>query len=257
MWAAPVPETLLILGGTAEARALADAAVARWPGLRVITALAGRTETPLRPAGELSVGGFGGAEGLADFVRGSSVAALVDATHPFAAEISRNAAHAARQTGVPRLVLCRAPWEFPPGSGVEFVRSISAAKSALETRGRRIFLAIGRKEINQFNALQDRFFLFRFVDLPDAAPPFAQHKVVTGRPGGRDEEEELLRSNRIDLLVAKNGGSDASRAKIDAAIALGIPAVLIDPPEPPPPPRVDTVAAALAWIAETLGLSRP
>lgn len=247
-------DTLLILGGTAEARALADAAVARWPDLRVVTALAGRTADPRRPAGELSVGGFGGARGLADYLRTTRVSALIDATHPFAAEISRNAVQATAETGVPRLLLARAPWSFPPESGVEFVRSISAAKSALETRGKRIFLAIGRKEINHFRELQDRFFLFRFVDLPDAAPPFAQHKVLAGRPGGRKEEEELLRSNAIDLLVAKNGGSDASRAKIDAAIALGIPVILIDPPEPPPPPRVETVDAALAWIGETLGL---
>lgn len=248
-------DTLLILGGTAEARALANAVTVRWPGLRVVTALAGRTENPLRPAGELSVGGFGGAKGLADYLRATKVSALIDATHPFAAEISRNAARAAAETGVPRLLLARASWAFPPESGVEFVRSISAAKSALETRGKRIFLAIGRKEVSQFNELTDRFFLLRFVDAPDAAPLAAQHKVVLGRPGDFAAEEKLLRSNAIDLLVAKNGGSDASRAKIDAAITLGIPVILIDPPEPPPPPRVETVDAALAWIGETLRIS--
>ncbi len=240
--------TLLILGGTADARALAAAVLARWPDRRVITSLAGRTAAPNLPEGEVVTGGFGGAQGLADYMAAEGVDALIDATHPFAAEISANAAAAAKISAVPRLVLARAPWKFVQNAAVQHVRSINAAKTALESGGQRIFLAIGRQEVNQFNMLKDCFFLLRFIDAPTVPPPFAQHEVLAGRPGTYDEERRMLQQFAIDTLVAKNGGSDASRAKVDAALELGIRVILIDPPAPPPPPHADGIDAALAWL---------
>jgi precorrin-6A/cobalt-precorrin-6A reductase len=243
-----VVSTLLILGGTVDARALAAAVLARWPDRRVITSLAGRTAAPRLPMGEVQTGGFGGAQGLADYMAAEGVDAMIDATHPFAAEISRNAAEAAEIAAVPRLVLVRAPWEFVQNAAMQHACSINAAKTALESGGQRIFLAIGRQEVNQFNILKDRFFLLRFIDAPAEPPLFAQYKVLTGRPGGYDDERRLLQQFEIDTLVAKNGGSDASRAKVDAALDLGLRVILINPPAPPPPPHADGIDAALAWL---------
>ena len=239
---------LLILGGTADARALAARVRAHWPAMRVVTSLAGRTAAPRLPEGEVVTGGFGGAGGLADYITAEGVDALIDATHPFAAEISKSAAEAATIARVPRLVLTRPPWVFVQNAAMQHVRSINAAKSALKTGGTRIFLAIGRQEINQFNELQDRFFLLRFIDPPQSPPGFAQYEVLTGRPGTPEDERRILQQFAIDTLVAKNGGSAASRAKVDAALDLGIRVVLIDPPEPPPPPHADSIDAALAWL---------
>jgi precorrin-6A/cobalt-precorrin-6A reductase len=243
-----VVSTLLILGGTADARALAAGVRARWPGMRVITSLAGRTAAPSLPEGEVVTGGFGGAAGLADYITAEGVDALIDATHPFAAEISKSAAEAASVAQVPRLVLTRPPWVFVQNAAVQHARSINAAKSILKTDGNRIFLAIGRQEINQFKELQNRFFLLRFIDPPQSPPDFAQYEVLTGRPGTLEEERSILQQFAIDTLVAKNGGSDASRAKVDAALELGVKVILIDPPAPPPPPHADSVEGALAWL---------
>ncbi|MEP2803805.1 MAG: cobalt-precorrin-6A reductase [Alphaproteobacteria bacterium] len=240
--------TLLILGGTADARALAAAVQARWPDMRVITSLAGRTAAPRLPVGEVQTGGFGGARGLADHMRAEGVTALIDATHPFAAEISKNPAEAAGISDVPRLVLVRPPWQFVQNAAMQHVCSISAAKSALESGGQRIFLAIGRQEVNQFNALTDRFFLLRFIDAPASPPPFDRCEVLTGRPGTYEDERKMLQQFVIDTLVAKNGGSAASRAKVDAALDLGIRVLLIDPPPPPPPPHAESIDGALAWL---------
>ena len=240
--------TLLILGGTAEARALAAAATARFPDIRVISSLAGRTIAPRMPVGEVYCGGVGGAGGMAQYIRAENVDAVIDATHPFAEEISRNAAQATERAGVPRMVLMRRPWNFVQPDKVQHFRSINAVVAELQGRGERIFLAIGRQEVNQFNELTDRFFLLRFIDAPQTPPLFADCHVLTGRPGGYDDERRMLQQFAIDTLVAKNGGSDASRAKIDAALDLGISVLLIDPPSPPPPPHADSIDAALDWL---------
>lgn len=240
--------TLLILGGTADARALAAAVRERWPDMRVITSLAGRTATPHLPVGEVQVGGFGGAPGLAEYIRAERVTTLIDATHPFAAEISKSAAEAATIARVPRLVLSRPPWVFVQNSAMQHARSINTAKSALESAGQRIFLAIGRQEVSQFNTLKGRFFLLRFIDAPASPPPFDRYEVLTGRPGTYDDERRMLQQFSIDTLVAKNGGSAASRAKVDAALDLGLRVILIDPPDLPPPPHAVGIDAALAWL---------
>ena len=118
----------------------------------------------------------------------------------------------------------------------------------MESDGKRIFLAIGRQEVNQFKDLQDRFFLLRFVDPPQSPPGFAQYEVLTGRPGSPEDERSILQQFAIDTLVAKNGGSAASRTKVDVALELGIRVVLIDPPDPPPPPHAVSIDGALAWL---------
>ncbi|MEK9672397.1 MAG: cobalt-precorrin-6A reductase [Rhodospirillaceae bacterium] len=244
-------KTILILGGTAEARSLADQAVAQWPDARVVTSLAGRTKSPRLPRGEIETGGFGGADGLADYLVRENVDVLIDATHPFAAEISRNAERAAAGAGVPRLVLARPPWSFAGNTNVRHVPDLPGVHDALASAVR-IFLAIGRQEVAAFAPGTGKFFLLRFIDPPASPPNFAGCRVLTGRPESVAEETNLLQSHRIDTVVAKNGGSDASRAKIDAALALGLSVILIDPPPPPMPPRAGTVDAAINWIAKNI-----
>ncbi len=241
-------KAVLILGGTAEARQLADAAQARWPNLRIVTSLAGRTVDPRRPAGEVVTGGFGGAQGLAEFIARQDVQILIDATHPFADEISASAARAAASVGVPRLVLVRPPWRFPAARRLRSVADLTQARRALDPDDRRLFLAIGRQEIDRFADDPDRFYLLRFIDPPGSPPAFADCHILIGRPGDHESEQALLAEFEIDVLIAKNGGSDASRAKVDAAVALGVKVLLIDPPPPPPPPRVESVEAALDWL---------
>lgn len=245
-------KTLLILGGTAEARGLALAAVKAWPKMRVVTSLAGRTQAPAAISGEVVSGGFGGADGLAGFIKEEKVDLLVDATHPFAAHMSDNAVTAARRAKVPLLRLERRAWTFDNAPTVREVPGFEAAARTLNADPdiRRVFLAIGRQELAPFGQLQHLFFLLRFVDSPSEWPPFKNCQVVTGRPGRVEQERELLKSYRIDTLVAKNSGGGVSRRKIDAAIALGVNVILIARPPRSDAPHAETVEQAVAWIGE-------
>ena len=238
-----VARTVLILGGTAEARALAGAL----DTMTVISSLAGRTSAPLLPAGEVRIGGFGGVDGLAGYLRERRVDALVDATHPFAARISANAAAAATVTGVPLLLLRRPGWRESAGDDWHRVPSAEQAAALLPMLGRRVFLTTGRQEIAAFAGVDECWFLARSVEAP--APPVPRRlEVVLGRgPFTLDTEHRLLREHRIDVLVSKDSGGSA--AKLDAARQRRIPVVLIDrPPAPAGVARVGTVDDAVAWL---------
>ncbi len=246
----PGSKRILILGGTGEAAELARALAGR-PGIEVISSLAGRTRAPATPAGSLRVGGFGGPQGLMDYLGAERIAAIVDATHPFATRIGRNAALAAASLDVPLLRLERPAWE--PVRGDRWIEVDSLAGAAEETarHGARVFLTVGRTELKPFAHLGDIWFLVRLIEEPPAPLPLPRHGVVVGRgPFAEADEAALIRRHRIDLLVSKNSGGAATYAKIAAARRLGIPAVLVRrPPTPPnPPPAVATVAEAVAWI---------
>lgn len=232
---------MLILGGTAEAAALARAL----EGVEVVTSLAGRTRAPAALPGRVRVGGFGGAQGLAAYLEAEGIDALIDATHPFAARISANAAEAVRLRPTPRLMLVRPEWTPQPGDRWTLVPSIAAAAGAVP-EGARAFLAIGRQELAPFAARADAWFLIRSVEPPDGPLP-PHHAVVTGRGPFRVEDEAaLLTSHRIRVLVAKNSGGDD--AKLVAARRLGLPVVLVERPAPPPGERVGTVDEAVNWV---------
>jgi precorrin-6A/cobalt-precorrin-6A reductase len=235
--------TVLILGGTSEARALAGAL----PEFAVISSLAGRTSSPLLPAGEVRIGGFGGVDGLGAFLRERHVDVLVDATHPFAEGISANAAAAAAATGIPLLVLRRPGWVEQPGDDWRRVRTLDDAAALLPRLGRRVFLTTGRQGIATFAGLDDVWFLARSVEPP--APPMPRRlEVLLDRgPFTVEGELRLLREHRIDVLVSKDsGGSDA---KLVAARERGIPVVLIDrPPASPAGATVGAVDEAVAWL---------
>lgn len=244
------PRRLLILGGTAEAVALA-AQAAVLPGLDIVTALAGRTRRPVQPAGGLRRGGFGGAAGLADYLRAERIDLVIDATHPFAARISANAVTAAGTVGVPRLCLQRPEWTARPGDRWIAASDSDDAAARLPKLDTRAFLAIGHSGLAAFASVVGVWFLVRLIDPPEAPLPLPNAEIVQARgPFCVDDERALLAAHRIDVLVSKNSGGDATYAKIAAARDLGLPVVMIRRPAPPKGAHVETVDAALAWLHE-------
>lgn len=227
-----MPAHVLILGGTTEARRLAADLAAR-PGVRVTTSLAGRVARPGALPGEVRTGGFGGPEGLADWLRAHGVDALVDATHPFAESITDHAARAARAAGVPAVVLRRPGWRPGPGDRWYDVPSLAAAAEALPGLGRRVFLTTGRLGLAAFAHLTDLRFLVRSVDPPEPPLPPDTSVVLARGPFTVTGETELLRAHRIDVLVTKDSGGAATAAKLTAARELGLPVVVVRRPALP------------------------
>jgi precorrin-6A/cobalt-precorrin-6A reductase len=247
---------LLILGGTGEARALAGRLVAGVPGLPpldVVTSLAGRTQAPAALPGRVQVGGFGGAAGLAGWLRAHAVDVVVDATHPFAAQISAHAVEACAAAGVARLALVRPGWQARPDDRWIEVADLAEAARRLLRHGSRVFLSTGRRDLDAFAGLDAIWFLIRLVDRPDTSLPLARYAIVTGRgPFGVAAERALFVEHRIDALVCKASGGDATAAKLTAARELGLPVMMIRRPPPPPGPSVETVDKAIAVIRTML-----
>ncbi|HVZ01200.1 MAG TPA: cobalt-precorrin-6A reductase [Dongiaceae bacterium] len=243
---------LLILGGTGEALALARAVAATMPGLDVTTSLAGRTRDPVMPPGAVRTGGFGGADGLVRYIKENEVGLLVNAAHPFAAEMSAHAVEAHRRTNVPLLRLLRPAWNKQPGDSWIPVADVKAAAEICRWLGKRIFLSLGAKDIGSFAGLSNAHFLVRLVDAPEALP-LAHYDLVTARgPFALANERALIAQHGIDLIVTKNSGGEATYAKIVVARELGIPVVMIRRPEialEPGCDAVESVEAALDWIA--------
>lgn len=246
--AVPKRPTLLILGGTSEARALARRVADA--GLDAVYSYAGRTATPVEVPVPTRTGGFGGVEGLTAYLREAGVTHLVDATHPFAATISRNAAEASARAGVPLIALTRPPWEQRKGDDWLRVADIAGAVAALQVDPLAVFLAIGRQEVERFAAAPAHRYLLRFVDAPDAPPALPDHKIVVAR-GPFDEagDRALMEAHGIELVVSKNAGGEGAYAKIAAARALGLPVLMIDRPALPARREVAEADAVMDWIA--------
>ncbi|GGM72965.1 precorrin-6A reductase [Longimycelium tulufanense] len=246
---------VLVLGGTGEARRLA-AALADRPGLHVVSSLAGRIADPLLPEGEVRVGGFGGPDGLAAWLRREQVDMVVDATHPFAHRMTTSAARATAEIGVPFLVLRRPGWQAGPGDNWHWAESVPAAASLLADLGERVFSTIGRQELAAFADLDAHWFLARCVDQPEPPLPRRLEIILDRGPFTVDGERRLLRQHRIDVLVTKDSGGDMTAAKLVAARQLGLPVVVVCRPPAPDVPVVETVEEAVAWL-ETLVATRP
>ncbi|GAA3791244.1 cobalt-precorrin-6A reductase [Streptomyces chiangmaiensis] len=242
---------VLILGGTAEARELAASLVTR-PGVRVTTSLAGRVSRPGALDGEVRVGTFGGAEGLAAWLRAHQVDALVDATHPFAAGITANAARAAAATGVPAVVLRRPGWSAGHGDRWHEAASLDAAAALLPPLGRRVFLTTGRLGLAAFVDLADLHFVVRSVEPPEPPVPPDAEVVLARGPFTVEDETALLVGHHIDVLVTKDSGGAATAAKLSAARDLGLPVVVVR--RPPLPYGVTAVPDVFA-VLTLLGLS--
>ncbi len=218
-------------------------------GVRAMLSYAGRVAQPRVQPVPTRAGGFGGVAGLAEHLTDQGVTHLVDATHPFAAQISRNAAAAAQIAGVPLIALVRPPWVAGPDDRWQHVADPQAAALALAGPRLRIFLAIGRTGLDVFATAPQHYYLLRHVDPPSAPAPLPDHRVILGRPPFAEiDERELLQEHRIDRVVCKNAGGLAGMAKLSAARALGVPVLMIDRPEMPERAEVDTAPEVLDWI---------
>lgn len=225
------------------ARALADA------GMDAVYSYAGRTGAPLGQPLPVRIGGFGGVAGLADFLRCGGFTHLIDATHPFAAQISQNAVAAAQTAGIAMIALERPGWQAQPGDDWRHVADISAAVSVLPDAAARIFLAIGRQNLAAFAAMPQHHYLLRLVDPPDGPLPVPHATVIVARgPFDVAGDLALMRDHGITHLVAKNAGGQGAEAKITAARALHLPVILIERPALPPRPVTAHVAQVMAWL---------
>jgi len=246
---------ILILGGTTEARQLAER-LAKRTDLTVTLSLAGRTAAPVLQPVPLRVGGFGGAEGLADYLIDQKIGVLIDATHPYAAMISANAANAAPRAGVPLLALRRPGWAPVAADRWVEVDDMASAVLTLGDTSRRVFLALGRKEVEPFADAPQHHYVVRSIEpvVPPLAVPHAVY--ITGRgPFDEADERGILEQHRIDVIVVKNSGGTATYGKIAAARALGLPVIMLRRPVLPDVEAVETVGDAVAWLDHTLALA--
>lgn len=223
------------------------AAIAR-AGIDAVYSYGGRTRTPADQPLPTRSGGFGGASGLADYIRRERITHVIDATHPFAAEMSRNAIEACRETGTPLIALERAPWTKAPGDNWIEVADVTAAVAALPEAPTKVFLAIGRQHIAPFARRPQHAYTLRFVDPPETPLPFAADMIVSRGPFTLDGELEMMRARDIAWIVARNSGGGGARAKIDAARLLGLPVIMISRPQLPERPRVESVAEVMQWL---------
>jgi precorrin-6A/cobalt-precorrin-6A reductase len=238
---------ILILGGTGEAVQLA--AKASMDGVEIITSLAGRTRNPINPVGEFRIGGFGGQTGLVNYLQNFHIDVLIDATHPFAAQITLNAAAAAKECNIPHLMLIRPVWEKLPNDLWLEVDSIEDTATALQNQAKRVFLTIGRQELTAFAHLREVWFLMRMIDPPLADAVVPQGMFLYNRgPFTLEQERDLLLHYNIDTLVSKNSGGMATYAKIAAARQLGIKVVMVKRPPIPLGEQVSDVDSAIAWL---------
>ena len=214
-----------------------------------IYSLAGRTTNPVLPPVAHRTGGFGGVQGLADWLRAENIDAVIDATHPFAARISANAAVAARQLGLPLLFLQRPPWRQEAGDHWTRVGDMAQAAAALGEPPARVFLGIGRQEVAAFKAAPQHFYLVRAIEPPDtdSLPPRSEVVLQRG-PFELAAECELLVAHGIDCVVSKNAGGGAAYAKIAAARQLGLRVVMVERAPLPDGGTVVSVDEAMRWL---------
>lgn len=243
------PRSVLILGGTAEAIELADRLVGL--GIEVVTSLAGATREPRHPLGAVRAGGFGGAQGLAQYLEAGRFAILLDATHPFAVNISRQAAEAARSVGIPYFSLIRPAWQQGPGDVWIEVDTAQEAVRRIAPRAR-VLLTIGRKEIAPFLARTDLSGVVRMIEAPALEVPPAWRVLRARPPFSLDQEKSLLAGEATTVLVTKNAGGDQTSAKLHAARILGIPVVMIARPERPAADAEGSVAPLVLKVREAL-----
>lgn len=242
-----LPLPVLLLAGTGEARALAGR-LADDPRFAVTASLAGAVERPQAYPGRVRIGGFGGALGLEEWLRREGIAAVIDATHPFAARISANAVAASQAVGLPLLRLERPAWQAGPGDDWQEVADLDAA-AALLPQGARPFLAVGRKEISRFATRRDLDCLTRMIDPPEPETALPPGRLLLARPSRDiDAEVALLTEHGATHLVTKNSGGPFGEAKLLAARRLGLPVIMVRRPALAGGEVVADVPAALAWL---------
>ena len=244
---------VLVLGGTSEAREVADAL--DQDGQWVVSSMAGRIASPKFPAGEVRVGGFGGAESLAEWLEVNRCAAVIDASHPFAVRISKSAVSACGTAQVPLVRLNRPGWVQQPEDRWYWVDDIESAAVLAPRLGNRILLTIGRQYLNAFQHVSDAWFLVRCVDPPTSSLSMDHELLLSRGPFTLDAEMELIQRHRIDLIVTRDSGGAATEPKLLAARARGLPVVIVRRPPCPDVPTVSGAPQALAWLRQVAGRS--
>ncbi len=234
-----------MLGGTTEASEAARALA----GADAVFSYAGRTHAPLAQPLPTRIGGFGGVAGLMNYLRGEDITHVIDATHPFAAQMSRNAHAACTALGLPLLALQRGPWVEMAGDKWHHVADIADAVAALPKHPARVFLAIGKQNLAPFAALQQHHFLLRLVDAPDALPLPNCAVVIAKGPFDVAGDTALLGAHRISHIIAKNAGGAGASAKLAAARALGLPVIMIARPDLPSRDLAENLPQMMAWLA--------
>ncbi len=240
---------LLILGGTTEANALAKSVSEQ--GIPATYSYAGRVDTPRPQPVPTRVGGFGGTEGLARYIRDHEISHIVDATHPFAALMSRNAVEACASTATPLVALTRPAWVAQNGDSWQHVPDIDGAVDALSGPAQRVFLAVGRMHLQDFAAQPQHHYLLRLVDVPETVPLPIGEVVVSRGPFTVEDDQALMQRHGTQLVVSKNAGGIGARAKLDAARALGLPVLMIDRPLLPQRTEFEKVSQVLDWLVHT------
>ncbi|MBT0568129.1 cobalt-precorrin-6A reductase [Williamsia sp. CHRR-6] len=241
------PAPILILGGTGEARALAQ--VLHAERIPCVSSLAGRVSDPALPAGDVRSGGFGGVDGLIAWLRAHRCTTVVDATHPFAQHISAHAAQACTRLGIRLIGLQRRAWSQVPGDQWISVPDLAEAADWVGQHGRRVFLTTGRQDVHEFAHLTEPWFLIRVVDPPTCNLPRRHHILRSRGPYVLDAERKLMVDNDIDVLVTKNSGGELTAAKLAAARELGLPVVMVQrPPQVPVDVAVDSVDDAVSLL---------
>lgn len=219
-------------------------------GLTGTISFAGRVERPVRQPLPQRVGGFGGVEGLAAYIRENKVTHLIDATHPFAAQMSRNAVEACALTGTPLIALTRAPWQPQEGDDWTRVPDIAGAVGALDCPAARVMLAVGRMHLAEFAPNPQHFYLLRLVDPVQGDLPFPDaHAIIDRGPFTTENDSALMQEHRIDLVVSKNAGGIGAQAKITAARQLRLPVIMIDRPALPDRAEAHDVHSVIDWLA--------
>jgi len=241
--------TVLILGGTSEAAALDRHLADQAPEIRAIVSLAGHTSDP-RPLNlPVRIGGFGGIAGLRRYLAEEGIVAVVDATHPFAAIMPFHAQAACRAEGVPLLAIRRKPWVRSPGDRWHCVPTMAAAVEALGDEPRRVFLTIGRLELPAFADAPRHHYLVRAIEPIGDRLPLHDVTVIQQRgPFDVDDETDLMARERVDILVSKNSGGDATAGKLIAARRLGLPVVMVERPDKPDVETVAHIDQVLPWL---------
>ena len=237
---------MLLLGGTTEASRLAQALAQA--GVDAVFSYAGRTDAPIAQPLPTRVGGFGGVAGLQAFLQAERISHVVDATHPFAAQMSSNAVQASAAAGVPLLALERSAWQSQGGDVWKHVADIDAAVQALPAEPARVFLAIGKQNLSPFLACAQHWYLLRLVDPVLDLPAARGHVVLDRGPFTLQGDRALLQAHGITHIVSKNSGGAGAEAKLVAARELGLPVILIDRPHIPSRHTVGSVPEVLRWL---------
>ncbi len=239
---------LLVLGGTTEATDLCLRLAET--GVRAVLSLAGRVERPKRQPLPMRLGGFGGVEGLHRYLLEEQITHVIDATHPFAAQMSHNAVTACDRANVPLVALTRTPWHREPGDTWQTVPDIAGASAALDRPPSRVLLAVGRMHLRDFATQPQHHYVLRIVDPPTAPLPLPDTEVILDRgPFSIKGDTALMQDHRIEIVVSKNSGGTGAIAKIIAARNLGLPVIMIDRPKMPPRAEVHDVDAVMEWLA--------